>query len=166
MIKHNRFPVFCTRTKLLMASVMALTVFGVTDVKPVFAQGAAEGKLEEVIVTARRREEGLQSVPVTVTALSGAEMQKFAVDNIQAAGERVSGVMMFQGGSGQGGAIYVRGIGSYADAGAFEPSAALNFDGVVGSTARLLASGAFDLASFEVLKGPQPLFFGKARQAA
>lgn len=161
MIKHNRFPVFCTRTKLLMASVMALTVFGVTDVKPVFAQGAAEGKLEEVIVTARRREEGLQSVPVTVTALSGEEMEQFAIHDITAASERVPGVMMFQGGSGQGGAIYVRGIGSYADAGAFEPSAALNFDGVVVSTARLLANGAFDLDSFEVLKGPQPLFFGK-----
>lgn len=161
MIRYSNFCVFRMRAKLVMASVLALALLSVTDVTPVFAQGAAEGKLEEIIVTARKREEGLQSVPVTVAALSGAEMEKFAVDNIQSAGERVSGVMMFQGGSGQGGAIYVRGIGSYADAGAFEPSAALNFDGVVGSTARLLASGAFDLASFEVLKGPQPLFFGK-----
>ncbi len=165
MIAHRILPVICTVKNLLIAVLAMATFFSVDGVRTVYAQATAEGMLEEVIVTARKREESLQDVPVSVTALSGAELEKFAMDNIQAMGERVPGVMMFQGGSGQGGAIYVRGIGSYADAGAFEPSAALNIDGVVGSTARLLSNGAFDLASFEVLKGPQPLFFGKGATA-
>ena len=140
-------------------------VIAATGVAAIPAIAQSEFALEEVVVTARKKEESLQDVPVAVSALSGEAISTFGLDNIQAMGDRIPSLQIHTGGSGQGASIYLRGIGSAASAGAFEPSAALNFDGAVGSTARVLTNSFFDLAAFEVLKGPQPLFFGKGATA-
>jgi iron complex outermembrane receptor protein len=148
-------------------NIVCKTVF-YTAIASIFAmdvQIAFADQLEEVIVTARKNEESLQEVPVAVTSLSGETMERFAMDTIQDMGDRVPGLMIYAGGSGQGGGIFLRGIGSQPSAGAFEPSAAINLDGEVISTARIVVNSFFDLESFEVLKGPQPLYFGKGATA-
>jgi iron complex outermembrane recepter protein len=69
------------------------------------------------------------------------------------------------GGSGASAQISLRGVGSSNISNAFDSAVALNYDGVLVSTQRLLQSAFFDVAQLEVLKGPQSLYFGKAASA-
>ena len=121
--------------------------------------------LEEVVVTARRKQESLQDVPVAISAISGETIDAFNFDQIDEIAERIPNLKVHAGGAGQGGGIWFRGIGSNSNAGAFESSLAINVDGAVVSTARIVQNSFFDVDSFEVLKGPQALYFGKAATA-
>lgn len=125
----------------------------------------AQSGLEEIIVTARKKQESLQDVPVAVMAVSGETIANWSFDQIDEVAVRIPNLQVQTGGAGQGGGIWFRGIGSNFNAGAFESSLAINVDGAVVSTARILQNNFFDLETFELLKGPQALYFGKAATA-
>ncbi|MBD2843336.1 TonB-dependent receptor [Erythrobacter rubeus] len=118
-----------------------------------------------ILVQARRQTETLQEVPVTVTVIGGETLQKFNVDNVADVTSRVPTLNVQVGGSGSGGQISLRGIGSSNISSAFDSAVAFDFDGVVVSSSRLVQAGFFDTAQIDVLKGPQSLFFGKSASA-
>ncbi len=118
-----------------------------------------------IIVQARRQNESLQDVPVTVTAIGGATLERYGVDEIADVQSRVPALTIQVGGSGAGGSINLRGVGSSAISAAFDSAVAFDIDGVQVSTARLVQAGFFDAAQIDVLKGPQSLFFGKSASA-
>ncbi|MEM9532749.1 MAG: TonB-dependent receptor, partial [Pseudomonadota bacterium] len=126
---------------------------------------AGDRVLEEIVVVARKKEESLQQIPVAVAAVSGEHIDTFDLDNLQEMSTRIPGLKMHAGGSGQGGAVWFRGIGSQPAAGAFESSLAFNLDGAVVTTPRIVQNSFFDVAAVELLKGPQPTYFGKAATA-
>jgi iron complex outermembrane receptor protein len=143
---------------LYLACTMALPAL----VVPVTA-GAQS--LEEVIVTARRREETLQDIPVTVTAIGEQEIERGSILDLRDVGRLVPNMQIYSAGSGSGSAIYLRGVGSSTISAAFDPAVALNVDGVVLSASRMIVAGQMDMRQIEVLKGPQSLYFGKAATA-
>ncbi len=118
-----------------------------------------------IIVQARRQDESLQDVPVTVTAIGGATLERYGIDEIADVQSRVPALTIQVGGSGAGGSINLRGVGSSAISAAFDSAVAFDIDGVQVSTARLVQAGFFDAAQIDVLKGPQSLFFGKSASA-
>ena len=126
---------------------------------------AGAQSLEEVVVTARRREETLQDIPVTVTAITEQEIARATILDMRDVGRLVPNMQIYSAGSGSGSAIYLRGIGSSTISAAFDPAVALNIDGVVLSASRMIVAGQFDTRQIEVLKGPQSLYFGKAATA-
>lgn len=131
---------------------------------------AANLALEEVIVTATRRSESLQSVAIAVEALSAEKLKAFGVDSFDDYISLVPGVS----GDGQGPGkkdIYIRGITSGRTAVRLagiggEPGVATYLDEAPISTAgRNIDLYATDLNRIEVLKGPQGTLFGSSSQA-
>lgn len=131
------------------------------------AEAAVEDKSDEnvIIVQARRQDETLQEVPVTVTVVSGEDLQKFNIINPAGLASQVPTLNIQVGGSGSGGQISLRGVGSSNISAAFDSAVALEVDGVVVSTMRLLQASFFDMQQIDVLRGPQSLFFGKSATA-
>ena len=132
-----------------------------------FAQGEQVDDEDSNIITviARKQEETLQEVPVTVTAIGGDTLDKYQVDEIADVTSRVPALNVQVGGSGSGGQISLRGVGSSNISASFDSAVAFDFDGVQISTMRLVQAGFFDVAQIDVLKGPQSLFFGKSASA-
>jgi len=119
------------------------------------------GKLEEIIVTARRTSERLIDVPVAVTALSAQTLERAHVSDLSQIAQLTPNLIVASATAGTGGAIAIRGVASsFLDPGV-EQSVGLNIDGVSIGRAYFINASQFDLAQVEVLKGPQALFFGK-----
>jgi len=125
----------------------------------------ADNDTPVIIVQARRQNESLQDVPVTVTAIGGETLDRYQVNEIADVQSRVPSLTVQVGGSGAGGSINLRGVGSSAISASFDSAVAFDIDGVQVSTARLVQAGFFDAAQIDVLKGPQSLFFGKSASA-
>ena len=121
--------------------------------------------LEEVIVTARRRDETLLDVPVTVTSIKGDQLAAYQLDQVEEIAERVPNFRVQSGGSGSGGTLSLRGVGSSSISAAFDSAVALDIDGVQIGRMRMVQSALVDLQQVDVLKGPQSLYFGKSASA-
>lgn len=148
----------------LMASAAMLAVSGLSA--PAFAQDAVEEDDGNIItVTARKQTESLQEVPVTVTAIGSDTLDKYQINEIADIVSRVPALNVQVGGSGAGGQITLRGVGTTNISAAFDSAVSFDFDGVQFSTSRLLQAAFFDVEQIDVLKGPQSLFFGKSATA-
>lgn len=117
--------------------------------------------LEEIVVTVRRREESLMSVPVAVTGVNAATLQHYDIDSMEKLGEVVPQLKMEKAASGSEAVFSIRGIGSSPLDSGIPQSVSLQIDDAVLSQGNLIELGLFDLQQVEVLKGPQALFFGK-----
>ena len=149
----------------LMCSAMAIGACGFS--MPALAQDAVEedNSGNVIIVTARKQNETLQETPVTVTSIGGATLDKFQVNEVADVVSRIPALNVQVGGSGAGGQISLRGVGTTNISAAFDSAVAFDFDGVSISTMRLVQASFFDVEQIDVLKGPQSLFFGKSASA-
>lgn len=127
------------------------------------AETAPEDRV--IIVQARRQSESLQEVPVTVTAIGGETLTRYNIDQVADVASRVPTLNVQVGGSGSGGQLSLRGVGSSNISAAFDSAVAFEYDGVVVSSMRLVQAGFFDVEQIDVLRGPQSLFFGKSATA-
>ena len=114
--------------------------------------------LEEVVVTAQIREQSLQDVPISVSAISGEDIADRSVDNLQSLSASVPNFMVVE--TQIDTSISIRGVRSGANKG-FEQSVPMNFDGIVYPRSQLARTPLVDLERVEVLRGPQPTLFGK-----
>lgn len=144
------------RRSVLVASAVACAM----DVTTVAAQ-EGPGLLEEVIVTARQREESLLETPVAVTAVNAEQLATFGAMDPRDLARQVPSLAIDRSSSGGGGVIVLRGIGSSPSNAGFDQAVAVNVDGVQTGRARVINFGLLDLKQVEVMKGPQALFFGK-----
>ena len=133
--------------------------------------GADQGVIEEVVVTATKRAESTQDIPVTVDALTSDSLEDFGITNFEDYLIQLPGVTA--GGSGPGqNTIYIRGIASTtpnlttAGVAGIAPNVALYLDEQpLAQPGRNLDVYAADLNRVEVLKGPQGTLFGASSQA-
>lgn len=119
------------------------------------------GVLEDVVVTARRRAESLQNVPVSVTAVSTQQLQNNLASDLTKIAELAPQVVIGRQTIGTGAVIGIRGISSTSADPGLDQSVAVAIDGVVLGRGRVISTAMFDLEQVEVLEGPQALFFGK-----
>lgn len=117
--------------------------------------------IEEIVVTAQKRSENLQDVPVSVTALTSDALAARGVNNVLALNNLAPGMRISAGDAAANPKIYIRGVG-LSD---FNPNASsgvgVYVDGVyIGSPLAQMA-GFFDLAQVEVLRGPQGTLYGR-----
>jgi iron complex outermembrane recepter protein len=147
------------------AGAMVLSLAAPAHAQAVSAEEEAGLGDEVIIVTARKQDETLQQVPVTVTVLGKGTLDNFNVDQVADVVSRVPTLNVQVGGSGSGGQISLRGVGSSNISAAFDSAVAFDFDGVQVSSMRLVQPGFFDTAQIEILKGPQSLYFGKSASA-
>ena len=120
--------------------------------------------IEEVIVTARKREERAIDTPVAVAVMTEEDIERYNTRNLTELGARIPGVEVIHGaGGGAGGNITIRGIGKppgTSDYGIDAPVSVV-IDGMPFSRNHMIMTGFFDSEALEVLKGPQALYFGK-----
>lgn len=126
--------------------------------------GSATG-LEEIVVTARKRAEDMQQAPVAVSAFSADALENRAVNNVADVGKFVPNVQ-FQSGAAISGSstsvtVFIRGIGQTDFTETIDPGIGIYFDGVYVSRSTGALLNTDDIASVEVLRGPQGTLFGK-----
>ncbi len=122
------------------------------------ASGAGAAVLEEVVVTAQLREQSLQDVPVSVSAMSGEKMMEAGIGKIEDLQAYVPNLYMSE--SQLSTNIFVRGLGSGDNQG-FEQSVGMYVDGIYYGKAQLGRAPFLDLERVEVLRGPQNILYGK-----
>ncbi|MFA7440185.1 MAG: TonB-dependent receptor [Sphingomonadaceae bacterium] len=122
---------------------------------------ATSGGLEDIVVTARKRAESVQDVPVSVTAISAQTIEARDLTSIEKIAAATPSFSVGRASNGSGAQLTMRGIGSSSTSIGIEQSVATVVDGVYYGQGRTINEGFFDLAAVELLKGPQALFFGK-----
>ncbi|WP_235524913.1 TonB-dependent receptor [Caulobacter sp. Root1455] len=135
---------------------------------PALAAGQAQApavQIEEVVVTARRREERLQDTPVAVTALAGEALESRGVESVDqiakfAPSIRFDGAAALSGGN-YNATVFIRGVGQNDFAIFSDPGVGVYVDGVYYARSIGGTLDAFDVSRIEVLRGPQGTLFGK-----
>jgi iron complex outermembrane receptor protein len=130
-----------------------------------FAEDAAAAQpadqLAEISVTARRRVEPLQEVPVAVSVLSGAQAEAHNLNDLQDISSEIPTVDFRTGASNKDQDIFIRGIGTITTSPGVEPSVSTVVDGVVYDRPGQATAELLDVDHIEVLRGPQGTLFGK-----
>ncbi len=122
------------------------------------AIAAAQPQLEEVVVTAQKRAESLQDVPISVTTMSGDRLDQMNISSIDELTLYTPSVTVTEGAAGA--QLFIRGVGSGLNKG-FEQSVGTYVDNIYFGRGRSTRVGMLDLERAEVLKGPQGVLFGK-----
>lgn len=146
-----------TATALLGWSLPVSAQVDATDA-PVAQPGR---ELEEIVVSARKRAESLDNVPVAVVAISSTELQNNIASDLNKVAELAPQVVIGRAVNGTGAVLTIRGISSSSADSGLDQSVAVSVDGVILSRGRVISSAMFDTQQVEILQGPQALFFGK-----
>jgi len=146
--------------------ILLFTLSGLAPV-PSLAQKPDDGQweIEEVVITARKREENLQETPIAVSAYSGDNMEKRGVTKLNGVAEFAPN-MSFQNnpsfsGASNSASIYIRGVGQKEFLPTTEPGVGLYVDGVYIARSVGAVLDLVDIAQVEVLRGPQGTLFGR-----
>jgi iron complex outermembrane receptor protein len=126
---------------------------------------AQEVALEEVIVTATKRAESLQDIPVSVNALSANAIQEAGIGNLNDVAAQVPSLTIVTNLNPFATAINIRGFGTSQNDPALEASVAFILDGVYMGNSGLGMSDLTDIERIEVLQGPQGTLYGKNSNA-
>ena len=144
---------------LLAASALASPgIAFAQDPTPASESTEEQGGLEEIIVTAQKRAEGLSDVPISISAISGKQVENYGQTNLEQISSSVPNLKITQ--TAIANRIAIRGIASGDNKG-FEQSVAMFVDGVYYGRDQLSRLPLVDMERVEVLRGPQPTLFGK-----
>tara|TARA_B110000503_G_scaffold6881_1_gene9333 strand:+ start:896 stop:3436 length:2541 start_codon:yes stop_codon:yes gene_type:complete len=149
-----------TKKRLIVSHLSAALAVTSVGLVPTVAFGQA--MLEEVVVTARKREETLQESPVAISAFSGENLTELGINDIADLTRVVPNVDMYSGNGTTGaGNVFIRGIGARNTGVNFDSGVGIYVDGVYVSRADGAILDNVDVQSVQVLRGPQGTLFGK-----
>ena len=151
----------CAAMAIIAASAVSNAAAAQDAGQGVSAPSGYTGGLGEIVVTARKHEESIQDIPVSITALSPEDIRRQDVSSLEKLSGRLPQLIITRSSNGSGASLSIRGIGSNFSSIGIEQSVAVIVDGAYYGHGRVLEEGFFDLARIEVLKGPQALFYGK-----
>jgi iron complex outermembrane receptor protein len=126
---------------------------------------SGDGRLDEIVVTAQKREQRLQDVPIAVSVVSGALAEATGGFNVEALRTLVPSLNLRKTNTSLNQSLFLRGVGTINFAIAAQPSVATVVDGVVLSSAGEAFGDLYDIERVEVLRGPQGTLFGKNASA-
>lgn len=159
--------------KLMLSSLPALLLSGVSGValaQTAPAEQATSGttetqervtSLEEIVVTARRREESLQDAPIAVSSFSAAAIDRQFVTDIRGLAGQIPNVVITNVPGFNAAAIGIRGQSTADIILTFEPAVGVIVDDFVLANVQSQLFDLFDTQRIEVLRGPQGTLFGK-----
>jgi outer membrane receptor protein involved in Fe transport len=157
----NRFARMLTGTAALLVFAGAMPTVVQAQEAGAEAEADTRSTGAEIVVTARRKAERLQDVPIAVTALTGANLEQYNVTSVGDIATFVPSMVVGKQVTGSSASIFLRGVGSSALSAGFDQSVSFNIDGLALSRGREINFAQYDLAGVEVLKGPQALYFGR-----
>ena len=145
--------------KLRSATLAAVSISALSLAGPVFAQATATPETDdrdgiaEIIVTAQRREESLQDVPLSITAITGEELRNADIRDITRLEQTVPGLRI--GRSGPAGRPAIRGVYSETIQANSDPRIGFYIDEIYQSRLQQTTAAFVDLERVEVQKGPR-----------
>jgi len=157
----------CKSFLLLGSSLMAMCATGggaqammlQADTGP--AEAEESQTIDRIVVTARRRDESIQDVPVAVSVADRERLENNLATDLTKVAEVAPQVIIGNQTTGTGAIMGIRGISSTSADPGLDQSVAIAIDGVILSRGRVISMAMLDLQQVEVLQGPQALFFGK-----
>lgn len=144
-------------TLLLVSSLCSTNLAQAQDT----ADNSSSFMLEEVLVTANRRVENLQEVPMSVSAFSGEFFKDAGVNDLTDLEQYTPSLTITPGTDSRSTAIRIRGIGSVGTNTGIDPSVGMFIDGVYQGRAGMSIGDLMDIERVEVLRGPQGTLYGK-----
>ncbi len=129
-----------------------------------FAQGKSSALLEEVIVTARKREENLQDAPIAVSAFTGAQLDFRGLSDIEKLDQFTPNLVLNKSptySNVTNAAVYIRGIGQNDFTPVIDPGVGIYIDGVYLGRSVGAVLDLVDVERIEILRGPQGTLFGR-----
>jgi iron complex outermembrane receptor protein len=129
------------------------------------ATSAPTNQVGEIIVTAQKRAENVQNVPVSMTVVTAAQLTTAGVHNFQDLASVAPSLGVTGGGNGQNSSVEMRGVGAYSFSYLTEPDVAVIIDDVPVASQAQAFTNLSDVSQIEVLRGPQTTLFGKSASA-
>lgn len=142
-----------------ISCILSLGASGLVSM-PAYSETNRNRMLEEVVVTAQKREENSQDVPITMAAIGGEKLEAFGIEQTADLEKIIPGLTFTQ----QYGytVIYLRGVGSESFLPNSEPSIATYVDGINIASAHGKSDAVGPVERIEVLKGPQGTLYGRS----
>jgi iron complex outermembrane receptor protein len=162
MSVSRRFPESFTSASSGRAVAVPLFLLLAAGLPPAAAQdGGAQSVLEEIVVTARHREERLQDLSISATAIDGATLERSGVARARDLEYMVPNLVF--GNTGTDGETFVgiRGVGDFSRNIGFDTRVGVYVDGVFVGQSLAINQALVDVDRIEVLRGPQGTLFGK-----
>ena len=156
-VKHAPSVVALAIAALLFTEAAAI-------LKPAHAQGRSSALLEEIVVTARKREENLQDTPIAVSAFTGDALDFRGVTEIGKLDQFVPNLVLNESttySNVTNAAVYIRGIGQNDFTPVIDPGVGIYVDGVYLGRSVGAVLDIVDVDRVEVLRGPQGTLFGR-----
>ena len=167
MVHHNRYLARVSAGALafgLLSTPLAAQTANAGPAQPVAPTEAAptanSGNDTQIVITAQKRSENVQNVPISVAAFSGQTLAKSNVTDISQIGRLASNYQATKSVQSSFMRVNIRGIGAIGNT-TIEPSVAIFVDGAYVPRAGAVVSSLLDIESVEVLRGPQGTLFGR-----
>ncbi|WP_171009321.1 TonB-dependent receptor [Sphingomonas sp. 2SG] len=149
---------------VMSTSVLAQSTAEQSTAVPTTAVPASDEQSSDIIVTAQRRAERVQDVPIAVAIVSGDQLERQQVSQLSELSRSTASLQINASGGGPGGSsAFIRGIGTAALSRSAESAVGVVVDGVVQGNTNI--SNLFDISRVEVLRGPQGTLFGQSVSA-
>lgn len=150
------------KKKTIIGGLTAFLASAFTS-SPIIAQEEQTNVLEEVIVSARKKEESLQDVPISISAFTGEQIKSAGIQRLEYLAPSIPNFHHAQVPTGSD-QFFMRGVGSGNNFG-FEMAVGQVIDGFYYGRSKIGRAAFLDLARVEVLKGPQGAILGKNNSA-
>lgn len=148
------------KSYLIFFEILLATGLSFGGVPWIFAQ-EEEFTLEEITVTAEKREANVQDVSMSISVLDGEEISNTGATTITDILKNIPNVSTSDSGTSGGFSINIRGLGNDMPVGMGESSVSTNFDGAYEARGESTLFGYFDIDRVEVLRGPQGTLYGR-----
>jgi len=161
----------CNSTRLAVALVAAsaLSNVALAQSAPGTTAPASNGspvtQVGEIVVTAQKRAENVQNVPVSMTVVTAEQLTTAGVHNFQDLASVAPSLGVSAGGNGQNSSVEMRGVGAVSFSYLTEPDVAIIIDDVPVASQSQAFTNLSDVTQVEVLRGPQTTLFGKSASA-
>ncbi|WP_286829575.1 MULTISPECIES: TonB-dependent receptor [Kordiimonas] len=149
-----------TVKNMTAASMAVLLAVGVGGRTAAASDDGSDFSLEEITVTAQKREQSLGDVPVVVNVLTRETISDYNIDDLFELANFVPGVV-FSRAPDDGLALTIRGLGTPARTQSFDQSVALFLDNMFVGKGRMYSAAFFDIERVEIIKGTQSTLLGK-----
>ena len=156
----------CSLSALIVSTASAQTAAAPTAVvaaNPETASSSAPANVTEVVVTAQKRQERVQDVPIAITVVSGAQLARQQINTVGDLQRTAPSLQFAAPGQSPGGGGFVRGLGTVLSTQTAEASVGVVVDGV--PQGNVATTNIFDVSRVEILRGPQGTLFGQSVSA-